>query len=62
MVCRSCQAENVAKFGAEINIHFPAQKGLDEPSVFVFPKLVVCLGCGFTNFTLPETELRQLAE
>jgi hypothetical protein len=62
MVCRSCQAKNVTEFGAEINIHFPAPEGLDEPSVFVFPKLVVCLACGFANFTLPETELRQLAE
>jgi|HubBroStandDraft_6_1064221.scaffolds.fasta_scaffold02803_8 hypothetical protein len=26
MVCRSCQAENVTAFGAEINIHFPAQE------------------------------------
>jgi hypothetical protein len=24
MACRSCQAENVTEFGAEINIHFPA--------------------------------------
>ncbi len=62
MVCRACQVENVKEFGAEINIHFPAPEGLEEPPVLVFPKLVVCLGCGFTNFTLPETELRQLAE
>jgi len=62
MVCRSCQAENVTEFGAEINIHFSGPEGLYEPPVLVFPKLVVCLGCGFTNFTLPETELRQLAE
>jgi hypothetical protein len=31
MVCRSCQAENVTEFGAEIRIHFPAHQGLDEP-------------------------------
>ena len=62
MVCRLCQAENVTEFGAEINIHFPAQEGLDKPSVLVFPKLVVCLGCGFTHFTLPEPKLLQLAE
>jgi hypothetical protein len=62
MACRSCQAENVKEFGAEINIHFPAPEGLDEPPVFVFPQLAVCLGCGFTTFALPETELRQLAE
>jgi hypothetical protein len=62
MACRSCQAENVTEFGAEISIHFPAPERLDEPPVLVFPNLVVCLRCGFTNFTLPETELRQLAE
>ena len=62
MVCKSCQVENVKEFGSEINIHFPAPEGLDEPAVFVFPKLVVCFGCGFTNFTLSETDLRQLAE
>ena len=62
MVCRSCQAGNVTEFGAEINIHFPAPEGLDEPPVLVFPKLVVCFGCGFTNFTLEATELRHVAE
>ena len=63
MVCRSCQAENVTAFGAEINIHFPAQEGLDEPPLLVFPKLVVCLGCGFTNCTpKATTKLRQQSE
>lgn len=62
VACRSCQAKNVTECNAEINIHFPAQEGLDKPTVFVFPKLVVCLGCGFTHFTLPEPKLRQLAE
>ena len=62
MACRSCQAENVTEFGAEINIHFPAREGLDKPTVLVFPKLVICLGCGFTHFTLPESQLRQLAK
>ena len=62
MVCRSCQAENATEFDAEIDIHFPAQQGLDKPSVLVFPKIAVCLGCGFTILTLPEPELRQLAE
>jgi hypothetical protein len=62
MACRSCQAENVTEFGTGICIHFPPPEGLDEPPMFVFPKIAVCLGCGFTNFSLPETELRQLAE
>jgi hypothetical protein len=62
MACRSCGSENQTEFGAEINIHFPGRKGLDKPAVLVFPKLVVCLDCGFTQFTLPEAELRLLGQ
>ena len=32
-------------------------KNLDKPAVLVFPKLLVCLDCGFTEFTMAETEL-----
>jgi len=62
MACNSCGSENRTEFGAEINIHFPGWKGLDKPSVLIFPKLVVCLECGFAQFTLPEAELRLLQE
>ena len=62
MSCRSCQSDNLGKFSGEINIHFPGPKGLDKPTVWVFPKLLVCLDCGFVEFLIPEAELRQLAE
>jgi len=62
MACRSCGSENRTEFGAEINIHFSGLENLDKPAVLVSPKLVVCLDCGFTQFTLPETELRLLRE
>ncbi len=62
MSCKSCKSENQSIFNGEIAIHFPGLKGLDKPIVWVFPKLVVCLDCGFTEFAIPETELRQLAE
>jgi hypothetical protein len=62
MACRSCGSENQTELGAEINIHIPGRKGLDRPAVLVFPKLVVCLDCGYAAFTIPETELRLLEE
>ena len=62
MSCGSCGSGNQAEFSAEINIHFSGLKNLDKPSVLVFPKLLVCLDCGLSQFTLPETELCLLKE
>jgi hypothetical protein len=62
MSCSSCQSENQRNFNGEVGIHFPGLKGLDEPVVFVFPELLVCLDCGFTEFVIPESELRRLTE
>jgi hypothetical protein len=61
MRCRSCPSEKQLEFGAEMIIHFPGLEGLDKPIVWVFPKLLVCLDCGFTEFAIPETELALLA-
>jgi hypothetical protein len=57
MTCKSCTSENRRKFASEIAIHFPGLKDLDTPHVFVFPTLLVCMDCGFTEFAIPETEL-----
>jgi len=60
MACEACGSANDPEFSTEINIHFPGPMSLDEPGFFVFPKLAVCLDCGFTQFTLPERELCML--
>jgi len=62
MSCRSCSSNNQTEFGSEIIIHFSGLKNLDEPTVMVFPKIAVCLDCGVTEFTIPETELRLLGK
>ena len=60
--CPLCQSVNQRKFAAEMNIHFPGMKGLDIPSVWVFPTILVCMDCGAAQFTIPEAERRELAE
>lgn len=60
MSCLSCTSGNQAEFSAEINIHYPGLKNLDKPSVFLFPKVLVCLNCGCSRFTTPKTELALL--
>ena len=62
MACGSCGSEKQTEFGAEMNIHFSGRKGLDKPAVWVYPKLVVCFGCGSTLFAIPKNELRVLQD
>ena len=62
MRCPHCESDNQAEFTAEINIHFTGLRKIDSPSLLVFPKLVVCLDCGFSHFNLPESELYPLRE
>jgi hypothetical protein len=62
MSCRSCRSINQSQFPAEINIHFSGVKGLEKPTVWVFPRLRVCLDCGFTEFTIDDSELRALCQ
>jgi len=59
--CRRCASDNNVELHAEVNIHTDRLTGLDKPAVLVFPKVVVCLHCGFVEFNLAEDELRQLA-
>jgi len=62
MSCKLCTSENQRRFSSEILVHFPGLENLDKPPVFVFPKLLVCMDCGFTEFAIPETELRLLGK
>jgi hypothetical protein len=59
MSCKRCSSANQSRFTSEISIHLPV---LVTPHVFLCPKVVVCLDCGFTEFSIPETELPRLAK
>jgi hypothetical protein len=37
-------------------------KDIDRPHVFVFPEILVCLKCGFTELVIEENSLKELAE
>jgi hypothetical protein len=51
---------NEKKLRAEINLHFPGWEGLDQPTVWVFPEVVVCLDCGLAEFFISEAEVGRL--
>jgi hypothetical protein len=60
MTCKECHSDKQSVFNGEIAIHFPGLEGLKKSIVWVFPKLMVCLHCGFAEFALPERELQIL--
>ena len=63
MACVLCASSNEVEFPSEIILHFPFSglENLDKHGVFVYPKVLVCLDCGLSRFTTPETEAAALA-
>jgi len=62
MACKGCHSDKQSAFNGEIAIHFCGLEGLNKSIVWVFPKLVVCLHCGFAEFAVPERELQVLEQ
>jgi hypothetical protein len=60
--CTVCSAGNLAEYSTQISVHFIGFKNLARPAILVFPKILVCLNCGFSRLTIPEGELRVLRE
>jgi hypothetical protein len=61
-VCEACGSTSLDQYTSEICIHFPGVNSLEKVSVLAFPKLVICLDCGFTRSTLSHEELQPLRE
>jgi hypothetical protein len=59
MSCKACSLGDLRNFPTEIAIHL---KGIDVPHVFVFPEILVCLNCGFTELVMDQSKLKVLAE
>jgi hypothetical protein len=62
MPCESCSSQSLFTFTCEIAIHFLGFANIDQPIVWVFPDIVVCLDCGSAKFEIPEREPRVLNE
>jgi len=60
MKCSSCGSGNQVELQTEMAIHFSGRKNLNKPHVFLSPRVLICLDCGLSSFTLPETELQKL--
>ncbi len=61
MSCPACRLDNQMEFSAEIMVHHGGLRNLENSGVVLFPKVLVCLACGFSQFTVPRAELALLA-
>jgi hypothetical protein len=60
MYCLLCSSNHQAEYSAEMMIHFPG-KNRERPGVLLFPKILICLDCGFSQFAAPKAELASLS-
>jgi hypothetical protein len=61
MSCPACRLDDQMEFSAEMMVHHGGLKNLNNSGVVLFPKVLVCLACGFSQFTVPKSELALLA-
>lgn len=61
MSCPTSGLGNQVEFSAEMIVHLGGLKHLDKSGVILFPKLLVCVSCGFSQFTVSKAELALLA-
>lgn len=45
-----------------MSVHTLGLENVNKPVVWMFPKLLVCMDCGFTELTVEENELRLLGK
>lgn len=62
MSCTRCLSLHQTELNSEINLHFRGLPTLGEPGIFVFPKVLVCLDCGLSEFVIETRELAQITE
>jgi len=64
MACDLCASSNEVEFPSEIILHFPFSglEHLDKNGVLLYPKVLVCLTCGFSRFKTSESEVAALAK
>ena len=59
MLCKSC-GETQTEFTVEMCVHLPGCENLNQPPIFIFPKVSICQRCGAADFVVADTELELL--
>lgn len=59
MSCPECSSKQ-DEFSTEMLVHHDGLENLDRSDVLLFTKILICSDCGFSQFTIPKTELALL--
>jgi hypothetical protein len=60
MSCKLCQSNNQKSFDSEISLYLPTLADVNTSPFLVFPKVFVCLDCGFIEGQLSDDDLGEL--
>jgi hypothetical protein len=58
MVCPKCQSSSLSEIPAEIRLYRNRPRTLSHPPLTPYPDVLVCLDCGYAEFSIPESWLR----
>lgn len=45
-----------------MSVHVLGLENVNKPVVLIFPSILVCMDCGFTELAMAQDELRQLGK
>ena len=63
MPCRLCHSKNQQLFPTEIALHAPSDiEAVKFRQTLVFPQVLACLDCGFSEFSIGGETLRELSQ
>ena len=62
MNCTECHSNNRAELNTEMIMHLSGMQNIENPGVLAVLTVSLCLDCGFSTFTVPETVLLVLRE
>jgi hypothetical protein len=61
MACLACASRNQVELSVAIILNLATFQNVDSSCVELFPKLLVCLDCGFARFNVSAPALASLA-
>lgn len=57
MVCPKCQSGSLSEIPAEIRLYRNRPRTLSHPPLTPSPEVLVCLDCGWAEFSIPQSWL-----